>query len=528
MKTRREVIAKIDDLQDGEMTTVYLDDTDILLIKQDGRFYAMGGYCPHHGAPLEMGVLSKHHLTCPWHQACFDLRNGDLIDPPALDALPSYKTIIEDDNVLVELPDKVEESRIPQMTKEDPKNHRQFVIIGGGAAGHAAAQTLRQDGFTGKIRLISRDTQLPYDRTALSKEYLQGKLKPDRLPLRQQSFYDEYKIDLSLNTAVKSLAIQEKKCSLEDGTAVSFDKLLIATGSRPKMLPVPGIKLNNVFTLRHADDAQSIRDAAEKCNHVVMIGAGFIGMEVADSLRKMDKPVTVVAPEAVPFAPLLGDEIGQLFKTAHEDNGVRFMLNSSIQKIDGGDAVQKVVLQSGKQIEADMVIVGIGVEPVTDFIQDIELEKDKSIRVDSRLAVSEHVFAAGDAVTFPYAPNEQNIRVEHWRVAQQQGKVAAKNMLGNTESFDKIPFFWTDQAGLPLRYTGFAPDWDEIYYDGEVYSKNFIAYYLKNEQVVAAAACNRDEQITIIASLLANGKMPSAEKIKSKSLNLKQLIHEAD
>ncbi len=527
MSYSEEVIAKVDELKDGEMKTAYLGELDVLVVKKDGEFFALAGYCPHYGAPLEMGVLSSDEIVCPWHHACFKIHNGDLSQPPARDGLTSFEVTIKGDDVIAKIPDDARESRIPAMSKKRARaDDRHFVIIGGGAAGNAAAQALREENFGGRITMISKDAELPYDRPVLSKEYLKGKARPEWLPLRDPSFYKDYDIEVQLNTPVEAANLKEHTVQVKDGQTINYDKLLIASGANAKSIPVPGMSLRNVFTLRTLDDARLLAEALQSVEQVVIAGAGFIGLEVADSLRALNKSVAVVAPESLPFAPILGEKIGRLFKEAHESNGVRFYLNQSVKAFEGNGSVERVVLEDGNRLEAQLVIVGVGVTPVTGFVEGVAPERDGSLKVDPYLAITEDAFAAGDLARFPYFMNNgEHIRIEHWRVAEQQGRLAAKNMLGKKETFEHIPFFWTDQAGLQLRSVGYASGWDDIIFDGTVESKTFTAFYVRNKRIIAAVANNRDEHLAVIEALMKQQKMPDATQLKAQGIaKLKEIL----
>lgn len=519
------VVCKIDVLKNGEMKTFNVNNVDVLLSKINNEFHATGAFCTHYGAPLEDGVLSGDRIVCPWHHACFNTKNGDLLEPPARDAIPSYEVKIDGENIIINLPEEVTHERIPEMREQDSsKDGRAFIVLGGGAAGNAGAQTLREDGFQGKIIMITKENRTPYDRPNLSKEYLQGEAEPDWMPLRSQDFYDDHNIELIFNKKVVQVNVKDKSIVFSDKQTLDYDKLLIATGGIARSLTVPGSDLKNIFTLRSFDDADKIIEASETASKAVVIGASFIGMETAYSLHHRKIPVTVIAPESVPFEKVFGREIGEMFQRLHEEVGVNFKLEHYIEKFEGDTHVEGVSLKNGECIEADLVIVGVGVKPATDFIEGIPLENDGSIKVDQNFRVGNDIYAAGDIATFPYWYLDSDIRIEHWRTAEQQGRIAAHNMAGNEVAFKSIPFFWTTQASINFRYVGYAREWDEIVINGDIENQNFIVFYVKNDQVHAAVGCNCDREMAAIEELMRLKKMPSPEKLKNESFNLMSLL----
>jgi len=526
MDSKKEiVVAKVSDLKNGETKKIEIDDHEILLARIDGKYYAVSGACPHYGASLAEGVLSGERLYCPWHHACFHAKTGELHEPPARDALSKFEVKIDGENVILKLPQKIKPNQIPEMAKHNPQaDERTFVILGAGAAGNMAAQTLREDGFQGRIIMITSENRLPYDRPNLSKSYLKGEAEPEWMPLRSKKFYDAHDIEIMLQKKVTRVTPSSKSLSFEDGISVQYDKLLLAPGAIPRRLNVPGADLKNIVTLRSWDDADTIMKAAENVGQIVVVGASFIGMEVADSLIKKDLLVTVIAPESVPFETVFGKEIGSMFQQLHIENGVDFRLGYRIEKFEGNDKVKSVLLQEGEQIGADLVIVGIGVNPATDFLEEVDLLPDGSVKVNEHFQVQEDVYAAGDIATFKDARTGEDIRMEHWRTAEQQGRHAAHNMAGIKESYHNIPFFWTTQAGLHFRYVGHAREWDDIILHGAMNFRNFISYFVKNNQVHAVAANGRDQEIDAVEELMRQGKMPSVEALRQGNVDLLALV----
>ena len=527
MSYKEVVVGKTTDLAEGEMKQVSANGAEILLACVGGKFHAVGAHCTHYGAPLVEGVLNGERIVCPWHHACFNVTTGNLQESPALDALPTYKLKIQDHQIIVHVPDDAPDRRTPRMSKRDPKDERVFVIGGGGAAGYVAAQTLREDGFTGRIVLITRENNLPYDRPNLSKDYLQGTAQPEWLPLRSKEFFAEHDIELIRGLQIARINALDKKITFADGAVLTADALLLATGSVPRTLPFQSNGQKNVFVLRSHADADAILAASKEEQRIVVIGASFIGMEVAASLRGRGCEVTIVAPDHIPFEKTLGPEIGKLFQQVHELNGVTFELGASVSGFVGAERVTSIVLENGERLDADLVVVGIGVKPATDVVHGLNLHPDGGIIVDQYMRAADGVYAAGDIAYFPNPISRRLERIEHWRTAMQQGRIAAHNMPGRQIAYTGVPFFWTRQFGVGLLYVGHAKEWDEIVYHGNAADRDFLAFYIKDSVVLAAAGMNRDQDIAAIEELMRLNRMPSGSQLKAHPINLLQLLNSA-
>lgn len=518
-------LANTSDLKSGEMKEVAAGETRILLARVGDEFHAVSAHCPHYGGALAEGALCGTRVICPLHHAVFNVVNGELEEPPALDALVSYEVRVEGERVLVRVPEEVSDRRPVSMVNRDVvADPRQFVIIGAGAAGYTAAQTLRKEGFRGHIVMITRDDRAPYDRPNLSKDYLHGHADPEWMPLRPDEFFAEHEIQLLLNKEVTSVDARRKTIVFEGGRTMDYDALLVATGGAPVRLNIPGSDLKNVCVLRSFADADSIIETASRSRRAVVVGASFIGMEAAYSLRERGLDVTVVAPSAEPFEVTLGTDIGAVFRREHERHGIRFKLGSIVYRFEGSHNVEAVTLDSGESIETDMVVVGVGVRPVTHFLEGVELDQSGGVMVDSRLRVAEGLYAAGDIVNFMDPRTGERTRIEHWRTAQQQGRVAARNMAGNDVAFEGVPFFWTQQFDLTLRYVGHATSWDEIIYQGDVASHDFLAFYVKDNRVMAVAGMNRDRELAAVEALMKLDRLPTGEQLKFGAVKLMDLL----
>ncbi len=508
------------ELKNGEMKTVKVDDHEVLVSRIDDSFYALAAHCTHYGATLSDGILDGDRIVCPWHHACFHARTGDLLEPPARDALAAFNVRIEGENVILTLPEEPSETRTPEMVNRNKEGDKRiYVLAGAGAAGNAAAQSLREAGYEGRILLITREKQLPYDRPNLSKDYLQGEADPAWMPLRSEEFYEKHGIELLREKEIERINIPTRTVTFADGETVVYDKLLIAPGGIARNLDVQGSDLKNVFTLRTYNDSDAIIEAAGKGKRAVIIGSSFIGMETAHSLSQRGLKVTVVSRDSVPFQNVLGREIGDLFRKSHEENGVTFKMNTEVEKFEGTGSVDSVVLSNGEKLDVDLVIIGIGVKLPTGFIQGLDFAEDGSIETDKYLKAAENVYAAGDVARFPFWLTGEHVRIEHWRLAEQLGRVAGRNMAGKETAYESVPFFWTNQAGIYFRYVGHAPSWDDIIIHGTVAQKDFLAYFIKNGVVTAVAGSGRDKELTAVHELIRTKKMPSPEKIRDESFD---------
>lgn len=520
-------VGKTHDLRDGEMKQVGANGTELLLVRVNEKLHAVGAHCPHYGAPLVDGVLSGERIVCPWHHACFNATTGDLEEPPALDALPCYEVKIESDQVIVRVPAEMSDRRTPTMVKRGASDDRLFVIVGGGAAGYAAAQTLREDGFTGRVVLITREDRLPYDRPNLSKEYLQGKAQPEWLPLRSDEFFAEHDIEVIRGRAIESIDAASKVISFADSKKIVCDALLVATGAEPRRLPFASPKHENVFYLRSYADADALISAAGKEKRAIVIGSSFIGMEAASSLTERGCEVTVVSPEEVPFKKILGSEIGNLFQSVHTENRVRFKLGSGVAGFIGDQNVTAVLLENGEQLDADFVVVGVGVTPATGMVKGVSLHTDGGVIVDEYLRAADGVYVAGDVACFPNSLTGERGRIEHWRTAQQQGRIAAHNMVGRQVRYDSVPFFWTRQFDVGLLYVGHASHWMDIIFQGDVSARNFLAFYVNDDRVVAVAGMDRDREMAACEELMRLDRMPSPSQLKNDHIDVVTVLRDA-
>jgi len=497
----------------------------ILLTRLKGEFYATSPNCSHAKRELATGVANGFEVVCPWHDAAFDLRTGQPTRGPALKALETYPVTVKDGKVSVALPRTLEKFKDAPMAKRDPKNTQTFAIIGGGAAAMGACETLRQEGFTGRIVLITNEPHLPYERTVLTKNILKT---ADELLMRPAEFYQKNDIEVMLNTTVSNLDSMTKEVTFAGGAKpMKFDKVLVATGSSPKKLPVAGYKIGNIFTVRTPDDTQKILAArrGNKLNrapHVVVAGSSFVGMEMASTLARDGCEVTVLGQETVPLERVLGRKVGAAFANLLRANNVRFLGRTKVTQFIGDEVVTGVETSEGEVLPADMVIVGVGVIPNTDFVTNTPLASDLSMECTPLLnsPANPDVYAAGDVCSFPCLYNGGDLtRIEHWDVAVQQGRIAAKNMLNKYEPYTTVPFFWTGIHGKALRYVGVTKDFDQVLVEGELAKWEFIAYYCKGDNVVAVATMGRDPLAAACVELMKMGQLPKTSEILMGTVN---------
>ncbi|HEX6926344.1 MAG TPA: FAD-dependent oxidoreductase [Longimicrobiaceae bacterium] len=487
----------LETLEEGKPFAGHVGEEAVVLVRRGAEVFAIGGTCTHYGGPLAEGLVVADTVRCPWHHACFSLRTGEAIGAPALNPVPCWQAEVRDGRV--HLVGRKEAAPLDSMGRrvDFPES---VVIVGSGAAGSAAAEMLRREGYTGPVTLVDPDGDAPYDRPNLSKDYLAGEAPEEWIPLRPEGFYQEHGIE-RISTAARAIDPADRKLELADGRVLSFGALLLATGSKPVRLTVPGADLPHVHLLRSLTDCREIIRAAESAKRVVIVGASFIGMEAAASLRNRGLEVTVVAPISVPFEHNLGPEIGRVLMATHQKNGVQFRLGRGVERIDA----TAVYLDDGTQLPAELVLVGIGVRPLTQLAEEAGIEVDDGVLVNEYLESSARgIFAAGDIARYPDPRSGERIRVEHWVAAQRQGQAAARNILGRRQPFIDPPFFWTRQWGVGVRYVGYASRWDEVEIEGDLSAGDAEVRYLRDGRPLAVATMGRDlESLRVEAGMEA-------------------------
>ncbi|XP_063306001.1 apoptosis-inducing factor 3-like isoform X1 [Pelobates fuscus] len=481
----------------------------ILLVKHNGTFSAIGSKCSHYGAPLIKGALVGDRVRCPWHGACFNVKTGDIEEYPGLDSLPCFKVSVENGavSIVTSLKALANQKRTKHMSTHSPNDRSTIAIIGTGPAGLVCAETLRQEGYGGRIVMVTRDDHMPYDRTKLSKAM--GTNASD-IYLRPAEFFAENGIEVWTSKEVVDVQVDDSRIKFRDGSLLQYSQLLIATGSRPLAPTCPGSNLKNVFLLRTPEDANAISEIAVNRN-VVIMGSSFIGMEVAAYLSDKASSVSIIGRSSVPFQAALGPKIGELAMKLLQDQGVNFHMNTEAREIRGdGGQVSEVILRNGVQIPADVVVAGIGVTPVSSFLKGYKVAVDRrgAIYVDEFMRTSvPDVFAAGDVVSFPLAMMEgHRVNIGHWQMAHSHGRIAALNMLNKRVPLNSVPYFWTSLLGKSIRYAGYGEGYTEIIMKGNLQDLKFLAFYIKDDFVVAVSSMNFDPVVSQIAEIMLSGR----------------------
>ncbi|XP_033905209.3 apoptosis-inducing factor 3-like isoform X2 [Acipenser ruthenus] len=470
-----EMVCLESDLKDGEMREVEVGSHKVLLVRSEGGYSAVGNLCTHYGATLSKGALSGSRVRCPWHGACFNIKTGDIEEYPGLDSLPCHKVKIENSKVFVSINKKDLEKtrRVKEMGCRVAGDSSTVLIIGGGPAALVCAETLRQGSYGGRIIMATKEELPPYDRTKLSKAM---NVKADSILLRQLDFYQSCDIEVWLRREAVSVNTDEKTVTFQDGSVQHYDQLLIATGSRPREVTCPGADLDNVTLLRTPEDSSRIHQAALGKN-VVILGTSFIGMEVASYLSATASSVSVIGNSAVPYQNTLGTEIGRVARKMLEEKNVKFYMEDGVTELTG---------ENGKFMQTGVP----------------------------------GVFAAGDVTSFPLSlRKDKMVNIGHWQLAHAHGRIAALNMLKKQVGINSVPFFWTMLMGKSFRYAGYGEGHTEVIMKGKVEEMKFLAFYIKEDVVVAVASLNFDPSVSQVAEIMASGRTISKAQAKSDDMS---------
>ena len=474
----------INDLADGTMLSGHAFGEPVLVARRGEELFAIGATCTHYGGPLAKGLMVDCTVHCPWHHARFDLRTGEAIAAPALNDVACYKIEKRGDRFVVT-------GKIDKKTARKPKlSPASVVIVGAGAAGGAAAEMLRREGYEGPVILVGTDEFLPYDRPNLSKDYLAGNAPEEWIPLRPPEFYREQKIDTLANTTVTAIDPKTKQVTLSNGRSLGYGALLLATGAAPVRLKIPGDDLPHVCYLRTLTDSRHIIEKAKNASRAVVIGSSFIGLEVAWSLRERKLEVAVVGKGTAPLEKVLGREMGNLVRETHEAHGVKFHLG----RMPAAIHERHVLLDDGTTLDCDLVVIGVGVRPNTQLAEQAGIATDNGVLVNEFLETNvPGIFAAGDIACWP-DPRVGRIRVEHWVVAQREGQTAARNILGAREPFVVPPFFWSNHFDLHIHYVGHGSGDDRSTVSGDLRAKDASVIFRSGDKLTAVASIGRDRE----------------------------------
>jgi NADPH-dependent 2,4-dienoyl-CoA reductase/sulfur reductase-like enzyme/nitrite reductase/ring-hydroxylating ferredoxin subunit len=478
-------------LADGGMLLGHVGADAVLLTRRGDELFAVGATCSHYGGPLAEGVVDGDTIRCPWHHACFSLRTGEALRAPALSPVATWQ--VERRGDIVAVTRKIERDPLAPtypLSAQRRSGIRRVVIVGAGAAGAAAAEMLRRCGFDGSVTIVDEESDAPYDRPNLSKDFLAGSAPEEWIPLRSEGFYTEHHIDFVRARATR-LDVANKQLVVESGPPLPFDALLLATGADPVRLTIPGGDLPHVRYLRSLADSRAIIAASGTAKRAVVIGASFIGLEVAASLRTRGLEVHVVGPESLPLERVLGRDLGTFVKTLHEEKGVVFHLEHKPVRIEAG----AVILDDGTRLDAELVVVGVGVRPRLVLAEQAGLAVDRGVTVNELLETSAPgIFAAGDIARWPDPHSGDRIRVEHWVVAERMGQTAARNILGARERFDQVPFFWSAHYDVSINYVGHAESWDKVQSSGSAEQRDVSVRFERQGKLLALATIFRDDE----------------------------------
>ena len=522
-------ISKADIVSGGMKSYKQDDDSIILITRDDSTFRAFDGKCPHAGADLGTGLRCGNRVICPWHHATFDSSDGALLEPIATTGLTQYQIIDNGDSLTVDT-----SAKIDKQVENDKLTDTHTIIVGGGGAGFMTAHQLRNTGYGGKITLVSAEDKAPYNRPLLSKAFLAGNMPEEKLLLGGTDWASKHDIELRLNQTVSEVLLNERSIVITDekgdNNKLTAEFLVVATGAEPKIPPIKGATLDGVYTLRSMDDAKLIK-AASHDQRVVIVGTGFVGMEVASALAQsgITASITVIGQDHRVMGNIVSETVSNALIKLHKENGVQFVFDASVSEImaaknttdnneDNFSQVSGVKLANGEQIDADIVILGTGVTPRIELLQDTN--HPDGIQVDEYLQLRDGVYALGDIAK---APNQLGrMRIEHWRVALQHGMVTAAAILNddNVKSLqERTPFFWTMQYGKSLRYSGHAATPDHGILMGSPDSFNYIEYYFDNEGentcASASSSLGRDKELVAFSELLRQGHAPTRAQINA-------------
>jgi NADPH-dependent 2,4-dienoyl-CoA reductase/sulfur reductase-like enzyme/nitrite reductase/ring-hydroxylating ferredoxin subunit len=485
------------EVRDGGLILGRVGDEEVVLARSGTELFAIRAHCSHYRGPLVDGLIVGDTVRCPWHHACFNLRTGEALRAPALDPIACWRVERDGDRIVVR--EKLPPAGLSPASTSDRQAPSSIVIVGGGAAGVAAAEMLRRKGYDGPVTMISADADPPVDRPNLSKDFLAGEAQDDWIPLWPNDFYAEQRIELVLGRRVVSIDPAKRSVRLDDGSDRGYGALLLATGADAVRLPIPGAQDDQVRYLRSFADSRAIVERATKAKRVVVVGASFIGLEVAASLRARGIAVDIVAPDSTPLERVMGVEVGRFVRSLHEAHGVSFHLGQTVARVDG----RTLTLSGGATLDCDFMVLGVGVRPALAIAEQAGLAIDRGISVNEYLETSAPgIFAAGDAARWPDPHTGERIRVEHWVVAERMGQVAARNMLGRRERFDTVPFFWSQHYDVAINYVGYAERWDEVRIDGSLDAQDCLVEYRNGGRTLAVATVGRDR-----ASLEAEARM---------------------
>jgi len=526
---KKYLLEGFENLEEGQMKEFKYaqgKNKSVLICKYEGKLRAIGNYCSHFGAPLHTGVMIDRVVKCPYHGASFDVVTGKQDIAPGVDGVSTFEIVEEGGKSYVKLPSdlsKLENTKTSEMTKRDFNNKNRIVVLGGGAAGLSACETLRQSGYSGEIVLVSNEDTIPYDRTMLTKWVPPT---PNDILIRNKDFLDNYDITVKLNTKAVKVDNSNKTVQLSDNSSLNYSKLLVATGSSPVLPKINGVEnTKNVHFIRTYNQAKEMIDNVPSKSNICILGGSFISMEAASLIKKTNKNanVTVLVRGKVPFQKELGEQVGNILKKLSEDNGVKFVTENEIKEVHSNNKgeISKIILNSNETINCDMLLLGTGVKANTELVSDlVQMDNDK-IKSNLLLKTSDpSIFCAGDVASVPFIHTGKRYSYGHWVNAQQQGAISAMNMLDKNVPFEYVPYYWTRMWDKSLTYTGNGSDFDEVFIDGNISKYTFVAYYFKQGKVVGCASMGVSNATNIMYEAFRRNLVPRGNLIKDGSISL--------
>lgn len=495
---------KFDELVEDEPLLGHFDGEPVILVRHGSQLFATGAVCTHYSGPLAEGLVVDETVRCPWHHARFDLRTGEAVGAPALNPVSCFNVVRHDDKVRLD-GKKAADFRVACRLRPSS-----VVIVGAGAAGAACADMLRSKGYGGPVTLAGDEEPGPVDRPNLSKDFLAGTAGEDWIPLRSREYYESINVDLVTGDPAVRISPAEHQVSFHSGRTMTYGALLLATGAEPRSLPVEGADLPHVYRLRTFADSKAIIAKAKGARSCAVIGSSFIGLEVAASLRHRGLAVSVIGQDPVPLSRILGPELGRFIQTLHETHGVHFFMDAKVRAI----RADRVEVNEGPSVEADLVILGVGVSPRTGLAEAAGITVHDGVIVGETLQTSAaDVFAAGDIARYPEPVSGEAARIEHWVVAERQGQAAARSMLGVGGAYRETPFFWSQHYDVTISYVGPAASWETCEIRGELEKRDACAIYRRNGRPIAVVTIGRDRVSLLVEAALEQGDAVALDSI---------------
>lgn len=540
---KKTFLLTTNEIPNGSMKEIKINDgkDSVLLVHMGNSYTCLGSKCPHYSAPLINGVLTKTHVTCPWHDAKFDIKTGECLNGPSFDDIPKYEVVVEGERIYAYLPTEIKVGQEKKVCPcKDSCERKTILIVGGGAATLGAIETLMLNGFSGKLIVCSKDSFKPYDKPVLSKSITSckdGKELYESVKLKSDEYYENFRnLEFMHNVTVTKVDAEGKKAFLNNGTIIPYDKILITSGVSPVVSPVQENLPSNVFNLNTLSDHIRIAEQAKEGSRCAIMGSGFVACELASSLLKRNVHVTMVSKDPVPFKRVFGEKIGSIVLKALEDKKVTFypnlhpteyILDKGFMKLRNAPKVHGVKLSNGEVLSCDYVVEALGCIPNSDFLDKKHKDENNYIVTDKHFKVkgANDMYAAGDVCVFPYFITGEMINICHWNVAIQQGRIAAHNMINcEKKEFNVLPFFNTNVLGNNFRVSGITNDHDKVVFEGDVSKKNFVGFFVRNNQILSVVTLGNNK-MAALNECLASNKVPKVYELEAGLKNSDSMIN---